>query len=94
MILLSEIEVRSAVSEVSDKNIRELDFVAVDPWSVVTVRKFRGDRGQVIGSKVQLAEGAGTILVSEEMVDVTRMVEFAIKEHENGDDTIIAGAQR
>lgn len=88
---MSEIEVRNTPSAVYPNEVRELDYIAIDPWSVVTVRKLKDVRGKVIGSKVQVGEGVGTILVSEEMVDITRMVEFAIKEHENGDDTIIAG---
>lgn len=64
------------------------EIIAVDPWSVVTVRKstyVTGYKETKEGSAVHISEGIGVIQVTEPLVDVVRMVEFAIKEHENGD---------
>lgn len=67
----------------------EEEIVAIDPWSVVMVRKTTYNGGTE-GSLVHISEGVGVIQVCEAMTDVIRMVEMDIKEHNKDDDDIIA----
>lgn len=57
----------------------EEEIVAIDPWSVVMVRKTTYNGGTE-GSLVHISEGVGVIQVCEAMTDVVRMVELDMKE--------------
>lgn len=86
MILLNKISVTRLEGDgkTVGYNLKGEGFIAVDPWSVITVEKLTDDNGRVYGSNV-FVEHRGMITVADEMTDVIRSVEFEIKDHSNGD---------